>query len=137
MTETRIDLLTLKNRMTRNAIVMLASGAAIFLPDSTLRSVLIYSAGGYVVIDQALNRFSAIPAVAMLIFVGMTIAFESGVPLIGAARSTTRAVWAGVSVLFMLVGAIGLVIAVEKLAEGDPSRQFTGFGRPRPRSPSA
>ena len=127
--------------------VMAALLAGTLLPDSTLKNVLTFTAFGYIVIDLALRaragyrrrlphwtpdswrrfyRFCAIPIGAMLMFVGMMVALEYRLPLTGAARSIPRAVWAGATVMFGMIGAIGLVIAVGKLTDGDPTRQLSG-----------
>ena len=38
--------------------------------------------------------------------------------------SITRGFWGSVSILFLIIGAVGMVVVVERLGKGDPSRQF-------------
>jgi len=54
----------------------------------------------------------------------MMTALEWRLPLVGASRSTVRGFWAAGILFFMVIGAGGLVSAIEWLNEGDPSRQF-------------
>jgi hypothetical protein len=72
----------------------------------------------------------AVPVVALLIVVCMMAAFEWRLPIVGAARSTARGVWAAVTLVFMFIGAVGLVTVIDWLARGDPSQPFVS---PRPR----
>jgi hypothetical protein len=127
-------------------VAMAALGADKFLPPSALTVVLRYLAMGYISIDLLLTaragylrrrphwspdswrRFlaaCAIPVAALLIFVLMMIVFELRLPIVGAPASSTRRIWVGSMVVFMLIGAAGLGIAVNWLAQGEPSRQFS------------
>jgi hypothetical protein len=54
----------------------------------------------------------------------MMTALELRLPMVGAARSATRSVWAIGTLVFMIIGAGGLVRVIEWLNEGDPSQQF-------------
>jgi hypothetical protein len=67
---------------------------------------------------------SSIPVAALLIFAAGEVAFELRLPIVGAARSTTRELWIAGMVLLMLIGAAGLGGMVSWLAVGDASRQF-------------
>jgi hypothetical protein len=50
---------------------------------------------------------------------------REGLPIVGAPHSSARGVWIAGMLFFMLAGAGGLVTAVEWLAGGEASRQFT------------
>jgi hypothetical protein len=65
-----------------------------------------------------------IPAGALLILVCMLVALEWRLHILGAARSTTRSIWATSTVVMLLIGAVGLFAAIESLSNGDPSQQF-------------
>jgi hypothetical protein len=144
-----------KNRSGRYLIALVASLVASRWPDSMLAGVVRYSAAGYILIDilfmaragylrrlphwtpESWRRYftaCAIPVGALLTFVCMEAAAELGLPQVGAARSTTRSIWATGMWVLMAVGAVGMAIAISWLTEGDPSLQFTRFqGRHRPR----
>ena len=68
-------------------------------------------------------RLAWMPFAATIFVLAMST--ETGMRQMGAAHSTTRAVWAGSLVVLLLFGAIGLMIAVEWLFKGEPSEQFT------------
>lgn len=68
----------------------------------------------------------SVPIGAFLIMIGMMTALELRLPIVGAARSTLRTAWATGTVVFMFIGAAGLVVAVESLAGGEPTQQFVG-----------
>lgn len=144
-----------KNRSGRYLIAMVALLVAGRWPDSVLAGVVRYAAPGYILIDmlfmaragylrrlphwspQSWRRYftaCAIPVGALLIFVCMETAAESGLLQVGAARSTMRSIWAGGMLVLMAVGAVGIAIAISWLTEGEPSLQFTRFQR-RHRSP--
>lgn len=65
-----------------------------------------------------------VPAGGLLLMAGMMTALEWRLPMVGAARSATRSVWAIGTIVFMFIGAGGLVIVIGWLNEGEPSRQF-------------
>ena len=120
---------------------------ASLLPDSPLKDGLRYLAVGYVLVDLLLRARSgylrrrphwtreswrrfltacSVPAGAVVAFVFMMAAFEWRLPIVGAARSSARGIWAVGTMVFIVVGVGGLVVAIEWLAQGDPSRQFAG-----------
>ena len=68
-------------------------------------------------------RLAWMPAAATIFVLAMST--ETGMRMMGSARSTTRTVSALVLVAMLLFGAIGLVLAVEWLFQGAPSDQFT------------
>jgi hypothetical protein len=65
-----------------------------------------------------------IPIGALLVMVGMMFALEWRLPIVGARRSLLRTVWAAGTVIFMLVGAVGLATVVGWLSTGDAPEQF-------------
>jgi hypothetical protein len=114
-------------------------------PDSTLKDVLRYLALGYIAIDMVLRANTgylrrrphwtreswrrylaacAVPVAALLVLVCMLVALEWRLPIVGAAQSTTRSIWALASVVFLLIGGGGVAAAIEFLFHGDPARQF-------------
>jgi hypothetical protein len=128
-----------------NLLAMVGLFVGSLSPDSTLKDGLRYLAMAYISVDICLRAragylrrrphwtreswrryFTAclIPAVALLILVCMLVALEWRLPIVGAPRSTTRSIWAVGTLVFLLIGAGGLVTAIEWLAHGDPSRQF-------------
>ena len=147
--------MTKTSRGLANLAALLALFAASRFPDSNLARAVEYSAMGYILLDiilrarvgylrrlphwtrESWRRYfiaCAIPVGALLIFVSMMAIHPAG-----AARSTTRGIYVGVMLVFMLLGAVGLSSAIAWLAEGDPTRQFTGFWRKRqlPQTPSS
>jgi uncharacterized membrane protein YhaH (DUF805 family) len=64
------------------------------------------------------------PAGAFLLLAGMMTAFELRLPIVGASQSTPRMLWILGTLFFMVVFAVGLVMVIEKLRDGEPSRQF-------------
>jgi hypothetical protein len=68
-------------------------------------------------------RLIAMPAAATIFVLGMST--ETGLRMLGPARSTTRNVSAVVLVVLLLFGALGLARAVDWLMEGPPPDQFT------------
>ena len=128
-----------------NALAMLVLFAGTVLPDSWLADGLRYLAFGYISIDLVLRarggylgrrpywtrdswhrylKACAVPVGALVIMVFMMAALEWRLPIVGASRSTTRGFWAVGTLVFMVIGAGGLVSAVEWLNHGDPSKQF-------------
>jgi len=128
-----------------NLVVILGLTVASFLPDSTLRDLLRYLALGYFSIDMLLwtragylrrrphwtreswRRYltaCVVPIAALLVVASLLLALEWKLPVIGEARSTTRLVWAWVSIVLLVVGAAGLAAAIDRLSSGDPSRPF-------------
>ena len=76
---------------------------------------------------QSWRRFllvCSIPITALLMLVAMLFALEWRLPIVGARQSMTRSIWATASVVFMLVGAGGLAIAISWFADGEPSGQL-------------
>ena len=66
----------------------------------------------------------SIPVGALMVMVLMMTALEWKLPIVGASRSTTRGLWAASTIAVMVIGAFGLVTAIEWLNVGEPSRQF-------------
>lgn len=66
----------------------------------------------------------AVPLVALLFIVGIAVAIDMRLPFVGASRSALRAAWVGAIVLGLVVGGIGLSLAVSWLHDGEPSSQF-------------
>lgn len=116
------------------------------LPDVKFADGMRYLGLGYIVLDFLLmartgyrrrrahwtrdswRRFfavCAIPVGALLILAWMLAALEWRLPIVGAARSSVRALWAAGSIVLLLIGAGGFAVAIGWLAEGEPSRQFT------------
>ena len=69
------------------------------------------------------GRLAAMPVAAIVFALAMST--ETGMSLMGPARSTSRNVWATVVVLSLLFGTVGLVAVLEWLMKGDPAQQFT------------
>ena len=126
-------------------MAILALFVAQGLPDSAVADGVRYVVAGYISIDLLLRARAgylrrrphwtpeswrrylitcSIPTGALLIMVSLIAALEWRLPIVGAARSTTRGVWAAGAMVFMIVGAGGLVVAVEWLATGETSQQF-------------
>ncbi|MEI6475716.1 MAG: hypothetical protein WCO75_10015 [Planctomycetota bacterium] len=127
------------------SIALLAVVAAILLPASPLRNGLTFgiatavlgryltrARAGYLRRRAHWTRASwrrfltacALPAVACVLCVGMVTALESRLPIVGAAHSATRGIWAATTMAFMVVGVGGLAFALELLESGDASQQF-------------
>jgi hypothetical protein len=132
-------------RSNGNLLAMLALIAASLSPDSALADGVRYLALGYILVDLLLRARSgylrrrphwtpeswrrylmacSVPAGALLIIVAMLTAHELRLPIVGAAHSTARSVWAAGLVVCLVIGGGGLVAAIDWLAEGDASRQF-------------
>ncbi|MHB0962304.1 MAG: hypothetical protein ACYC5V_03725 [Gemmatimonadaceae bacterium] len=132
---------------------LLALLVASMLPASPLRDGLTYLAAVYIVVDFGLlarsgylrrrphwtetswRRFlmaCSVPVGALVVMVSMMAAFERRLPIVGAAGSNARGLWAVGIMAFMILGVGGLVVAVSWLAQGDPTRQF---GRTTSRQP--
>ena len=136
--------MTIKRRVA-NLLALVGLGVASSLPDSTPRDLLWYLAMGYITIDMFLRArvgylrrrpywtreswrgyltACVVPVGALLIVACMLVALEWRLPIVGAAQSTTRSIWALGSVVFLLIGAGGVGAAIESLSHGDPSQQF-------------
>src|SRR6266545_4135958 len=132
-------------RSVGNILAMLVLFVGSLLPESGFAVGLRYLALGYISIDILLRaragylrrrpywtrdswrrylKACSVPVGALVILVCMMAALEWRLPIVGAARSTVRGVWAVGTLVFMLIGAGGLVTVIEWLAQGDPSRQF-------------
>ena len=126
-------------------LAMLALAGPVVFPHSTVASALRYLGFAYITIDLALRAregylrrrphwtreswrgyrtLCLIPAGAFLALAGMTTAIELRLPIVGASRSTTRSFWVIGTVLALVVFAVGLVMVIERLTDGEPSRQF-------------
>ncbi len=133
------------SRIIAGTVALGALFVASLLDDSLLKDGLRYLATGFISVDLFLRtrsgylrrrphwtptswrRFlvaSSVPASALLLMIGMMVAFELRLPIVGAARSTARGIWAVGTMLCMVLGVGGLVLGVELLAQGDPERQF-------------
>jgi hypothetical protein len=134
---------------TRRSLLSLLASAVLLapavFPQSTIASALRYLGLGYLLIDLTLRaregylrrrpywtreswrgyfKLCLIPAGALVLLIGMMTALELRLPMVGAARSTARMLWAAGSAFFLIVFAVGLVGVIEKLRDGEPSRQF-------------
>ena len=69
-------------------------------------------------------RLAAMPVVAVFLVLFLS-SFDMSSDVLGAPRSATRTVWVVVILGMMLLGVIGLIIAMDWLAKGEPSEQFT------------
>jgi hypothetical protein len=145
------------SRGTLIGIAIVASIAGNLLPPSNFSVVLRYVAVGVILIDMLLTAREgyrrrrpywtadswrrylaacAVPVGALVILACMLAALDYRHPWVGAARSTTRAIWAAIMTVLIVIGGGGLAIAVQWLALGDPTRQFN-WPRLQARSPSA
>jgi hypothetical protein len=128
-----------------NVLAMLTFVGPGVFPHSTLASVLRYLGIAYITLDLVLRaregylrrrphwtreswhgylKLCLIPAGAFLVLAAMMTALELRLPIVGASRSTPRILWAIGTVVFLLVFAVGLVMVIERLSDGEPSRQF-------------
>jgi multisubunit Na+/H+ antiporter MnhB subunit len=64
------------------------------------------------------------PVIALAVVLFLS-SFDKAPSFFGAPRSPTRTVVAGVLVTMMLLGVLGLTSALDWLAKGEPSEQFT------------
>ena len=67
-----------------------------------------------------------IPLGALAMLAASLVAHDLDLPIIGASGSVARGIFAAVSTLFLLIGAVGLATALSWLSHGDPTRQFDG-----------
>ena len=128
-----------------NAVAVLALFPATLMPQSTLAHVLRYVAIAFITFELLLEALQgyhrrrphwtaqswrrylatcAIPLVAFAIVACLLIALD--LQLVGEPGSAIRGVFAVISAAFLVVGAIGLVVVIRFLNEGDPSRPFIG-----------
>jgi hypothetical protein len=68
-------------------------------------------------------RLAAMPVIAVSLMLYLS-SFDTSSNVLGAPHSTTRAVVAAGLVAMMLLGVVGLIVAVDWLAKGDPAEQF-------------
>ena len=110
----------------------LTNGLTFLIATAVLARYLTRSRAGYLRRRAHWTRASwrrfltacALPAVACVLCVGMVTALESRLPIVGAAHSATRGIWAATTMAFMVVGVGGLAFALELLESGDASQQF-------------
>lgn len=69
-------------------------------------------------------RLAVMPVIALALVLYLS-SFDMSSNALGAPRSTTRAVVAASLVVTMLVGVVGLIVAMDWMAKGEPSEQFT------------
>ena len=126
-------------------VLLVALAAPAVFPDSAVANVLRYLAFSYIAIDWALRAregylrrrphwtpeswrgyrmLCLIPAGAFLMLAGMVTAIELRLPIAGASRSTPRMLWVLGTLFFILVFAVALAMVIERLREGEASRQF-------------
>ena len=126
-------------------LAMLFLFTGIVLPDSSLADGLRYLALGYISIPILLRaragyvrrrpywtpdswrryfKACSVPVGALVIVVLMMAALEWRLPIVGGSYSTARSFWAAGTLVFMVIGAGGLVSVIEWLHQGEPSRQF-------------
>ena len=115
------------------------------MAESPLREALWWLAIGYITFDFALQaragylrrrphwtaeswrRFRkacAIPVGGFAVMVAIMMALEWRLPFVGEPRSALRLFWASAVILFMLIGAFGLVAVINWLTAGEASQQF-------------
>jgi hypothetical protein len=70
-------------------------------------------------------RLAVMPVVALGLVLFLASSFDTSASVVGAPRSVTRAVWFVIMLAMMLLGAIGLMVAIDWLRKGEPSEQFT------------
>ena len=125
---------------------MIAMFIASRFPDSTLANVVEYTALGYLTLDilllaragylrrrpfwtaESWRRYLAACAIrvgALPVVLGMAVAIDLKLAVVGAPGSPLRAIWVGVMVVFFLVGVWGVVSAISWLTDGDPAQPFT------------
>lgn len=128
-----------------NLLAMLTLAGPTVFPQSVIASALRYLGFAYITSDLALRaregylrrrphwtreswrgylKLCLIPAGALLIMVGMMTAIELRLPIVGASRTTLRALWALGTVFFLVVFAVGLFMVIDRLTDGEPSRPF-------------
>jgi hypothetical protein len=135
-----------RRRSLGNLFAVLCMPAAGLWPDSRIAQIARDLAMTYIACEVAFRAWSgyvrrrrywtseswrryltacAVPVISLGMLVFMLFALEWRLPFIGARRSTARGVFAAVSMIFMIVGSVGLVTVIEWLHEGDPSGSFT------------
>ena len=143
-------------RLIRRFVAFIAMFIASRFPDSTPANVVEYAALGYLTLDIVLmaragylrrrpywtaeswRRYLASCAIypfALLAPLGIAVAVDLKLAVVGAPGSLLRAAWIGAALVGLLVGAWGLVRAISCLTEGDPAQPFTRS--PQRRRPSS
>jgi hypothetical protein len=128
-----------------NAVAVCALLPATLMPESTLANVLRYVAIAYITFNlllealrgyrrrrphwtaQSWHRYlatCAIPVGAFAVVACLLIALE--LQLVGEPASAIRALFAVITAAFLVVGAIGLVVVIRFLNQGEPSGPFIG-----------
>jgi len=126
-------------------LVLVAILGASSLPDSWYRDGLYLLAGFYFWVTMFLRARSgwlrrrpfwtahswrrylwvaSVPVAAIVVAMCMAVAVDLRLPIVGVAQSTTRSIWAVGTIFFMIIGAGGIVTAIEWLHRGDAGRQF-------------
>lgn len=139
--ETRVPIV----KAVANAAAVCALFPATLMPQSTLANVLRYVAIAYVTFNLLLEALQgyrrrrahwtaqswrrylatcAIPVGAFVVVACLLIALD--LQLVGEPGSAIRGLFAVISAVFLVVGAIGLVVVIRFLNEGEPSRPFIG-----------
>ena len=70
-------------------------------------------------------RLAVMPVIALALVLWIASGVDSRWSVLGAPQSLTRGVWIVIMLGMMLWGAFGLIGAVDWLAKGEPSEQFT------------
>jgi hypothetical protein len=75
-------------------------------------------------------RLTAMPVFALILLFSELYFFDNGGSrtIFGEARSSLRTVWVLIDLALMAIGAVGGTLAIEWLARGEPSQQFTRTG---------
>ncbi len=70
-------------------------------------------------------RLAWVPVAAIVVFFALVLMFDHGPRVFGSPGSPTRRTFIAVALALMAFGASGLMKAVNWLADGEPSQQFT------------
>ena len=129
---------------------MVALAVATWLPDSPSARAVRYLALSWMLLDYALRlragyfrrrphwtreswrryfAVCAIPAGAILMLVGMALAIDRRLPMMGPSPSTVRGLWVVLMLVLMLIAGFGLWFITSRLTDGEPSRQFEWPGK--------
>lgn len=135
----------MNSRRSLNVLAIFTLLAPVVFPQSTLARALRYLGFAWITIDLVLSaregylrrrprwtreswrgylKLCLIPTGAFLMMAGMMTALELRLPIVGGSGSTPRMLWALATVVFMFVFVGGLIMVIERLREGEPSRPF-------------
>lgn len=69
-------------------------------------------------------RLAVMPVVALALVLYWS-SFDFSTHTFGAPESATRLVWVGLMLSMMILGALGVIVAIDWMERGEPSTQFT------------